>query len=30
MGLSLVNRIAPPRSRGLMMGGWFASLGLGG
>ena len=22
--------IAPPRSRGLMMGGWFASLGLGG
>jgi POT family proton-dependent oligopeptide transporter len=30
MGLSLVNRLAPPRSRGLMMGGWFASLGLGG
>ncbi len=26
MGLSLVNRLAPPRSRGLMMGGWFASL----
>lgn len=30
MGLSLVNRIAPPRSRGLMMGGWFASLATGG
>ncbi len=30
MGLSLVNKIAPPRSRGLLMGGWFASLALGG
>jgi POT family proton-dependent oligopeptide transporter len=30
MGLSLVNRIAPPRSRGLMMGGWFVSLSMGG
>ena len=30
MGLSLVNSIAPPRSRGLLMGGWFASLALGG
>jgi len=30
MGLSLVNRLAPPRSRGLFMGGWFASLALGG
>jgi POT family proton-dependent oligopeptide transporter len=30
MGLSLVNRIAPPRSRGLMMGGWFVSLSIGG
>jgi len=30
MGMSLVNRLAPPSSRGLMMGGWFASLGLGG
>jgi POT family proton-dependent oligopeptide transporter len=30
MGLSLVNRIAPPRSRGLLMGGWFASLAVGG
>jgi POT family proton-dependent oligopeptide transporter len=30
MGLSLVNRVAPPRSRGLMMGGWFFSLSAGG
>ena len=30
MGMSLVNRLAPPHLRGLMMGGWFASLGLGG
>jgi POT family proton-dependent oligopeptide transporter len=30
MGLSLVNRIAPPRSRGLLMGGWFVSLSIGG
>ena len=30
MGLSLVNHLAPPRSRGLLMGGWFASLALGG
>jgi POT family proton-dependent oligopeptide transporter len=30
MGMSLVNRIAPARSRGLLMGGWFASLALGG
>jgi POT family proton-dependent oligopeptide transporter len=30
MGLSLVNRVAPPRSRGLMMGGWFVSLSAGG
>ncbi len=30
MGMSLVNRLAPPRMRGLMMGGWFASLALGG
>src|SRR5438552_18561108 len=30
MVLSLVNSIAPPRSRGLMMGGWFVSLALGG
>jgi POT family proton-dependent oligopeptide transporter len=30
MGLSLVNLLAPPRSRGLLMGGWFASLATGG
>ena len=30
MGLSLVNSIAPPRSRGLLMGGWFVSLAVGG
>ena len=30
MGLSLVNRVAPPRSRGVLMGGWFVSLSLGG
>ncbi|HEX3703144.1 MAG TPA: peptide MFS transporter [Vicinamibacterales bacterium] len=30
MGLSLVNMIAPPRSRGVLMGGWFASLATGG
>jgi len=30
MGLSLVNRVAPPRSRGLLMGGWFVSLSVGG
>jgi proton-dependent oligopeptide transporter, POT family len=29
MGMSLVNRLSPPTLRGLMMGGWFASLGLG-
>ncbi len=30
MGLSLVNRVAPPRSRGVLMGGWFVSLSVGG
>jgi POT family proton-dependent oligopeptide transporter len=30
MGMSLVNHLAPPRSRGLLMGGWYASLALGG
>ena len=30
MGLSLVNRLAPPRSRGMLMGGWFVSLAIGG
>jgi POT family proton-dependent oligopeptide transporter len=30
MGMSLVNRLSPPKLRGVMMGGWFASLGIGG
>jgi POT family proton-dependent oligopeptide transporter len=30
MGLSLVNRVAPPRSRGVLMGAWFVSLSAGG
>jgi proton-dependent oligopeptide transporter, POT family len=30
IGMSLVNRLAPPRSRGMLMGAWFASLALGG
>jgi POT family proton-dependent oligopeptide transporter len=30
IGMSLVNRLSPPTLRGLMMGGWFFSLGLGG
>ncbi len=30
MGMSLVNRLAPPRLRGMMMGGWFVSLSIGG
>jgi POT family proton-dependent oligopeptide transporter len=29
MGLSLVSRVAPPGKRGVMMGAWFAFLGLG-
>jgi POT family proton-dependent oligopeptide transporter len=30
IGMSLVNRLAPPRSRGMLMGAWFVSLALGG
>ncbi len=30
MGLSLVSKVAPPRMRGVMMGGWFLTLSLGG
>ena len=30
MGLSLVNRVAPPKNRGVMMGAWFVSLSAGG
>lgn len=29
MGLSLVNKLAPARMRGLLMGGWFAATALG-
>ena len=29
MGLSLANKLAPPRMRGLMMGGWFLSTSIG-
>jgi POT family proton-dependent oligopeptide transporter len=29
MGMSLVNRLAPPRMRGLMMGGWFVATAIG-
>jgi POT family proton-dependent oligopeptide transporter len=29
MGLSLVSKVAPPRLRGLMMGGWFAATSIG-
>jgi POT family proton-dependent oligopeptide transporter len=30
MGLSFVSKVAPPRMRGLMMGGWFAATAIGG
>lgn len=29
MGLSLVSKVAPPRLRGLLMGGWFVSTAVG-
>jgi proton-dependent oligopeptide transporter, POT family len=29
MGLSLVNKVAPARMRGVMMGGWFAATAIG-
>ncbi len=29
MGLSLVSKVAPPRMRGLMMGGWFVATAIG-
>lgn len=29
MGLALVAKVAPPRMRGLMMGGWFLSIAIG-
>ena len=30
MGLSLVSRVAPPKRRGLLMGGWFVATSVGG
>ena len=30
MGLSLVAKVAPPKRRGLLMGGWFVATSLGG
>jgi POT family proton-dependent oligopeptide transporter len=30
MGLSLVAKVAPPRWRGMLMGGWFVATALGG
>jgi POT family proton-dependent oligopeptide transporter len=30
MGLSLVSKLAPPRLRGVLMGGWFVGAALGG
>ena len=29
MGISFVSRVAPPKYKGLMMGGWFAATALG-
>lgn len=29
MGLSLVSKVAPPRMRGVMMGGWFVATAVG-
>ena len=29
MGLSFVTKVAPPKLKGLMMGGWFAATALG-
>lgn len=29
MGLSFVSKVAPPKMKGLMMGGWFASTAIG-
>ena len=29
MGLSLVSKVAPPRMRGVMMGGWFVATAIG-
>ncbi|GHV55723.1 MFS transporter [Bacteroidia bacterium] len=29
MGISFVTKVAPPKSKGLMMGGWFAATAIG-
>ncbi|MDR1543649.1 MAG: peptide MFS transporter [Prevotellaceae bacterium] len=29
MGISFVTKVAPPKLKGLMMGGWFAATGIG-
>ena len=29
MGLSFVTKVAPPKLKGLMMGGWFAATAIG-
>ena len=29
MGISFVSKVAPPKYKGLMMGGWFASTAIG-
>jgi POT family proton-dependent oligopeptide transporter len=29
MGLALVSKVAPPRIRGMMMGGWFVATAIG-
>ena len=29
MGISFVNKVAPPRMKGVMMGGWFAGQAIG-
>jgi POT family proton-dependent oligopeptide transporter len=29
MGISFVSKVAPPKLKGLMMGGWFVSTAIG-
>jgi len=29
MGLSFVSKVAPPRMKGLLMGGWFGATAIG-
>jgi POT family proton-dependent oligopeptide transporter len=29
MGISFVSKVAPPKYKGLMMGGWFAATAIG-